>query len=87
MIGNNKIEVTELPIKKWTEDFDANQERKAKEAEERAGDLLYDPQLVNKIKETFIIEIKESVVLNLLLVVIQDLFITIVVSNIYRQWK
>ena len=45
------IEEAKNKSKKWTEDFDANQERKAKEAEERAGALLNDPQLVNKIKD------------------------------------
>ena len=45
------IEIAKNKSKKWTEDFDATRERLANEAEERAGDLLYDPQLVNKIKD------------------------------------
>ena len=45
------IEIAKNESKKWTEDFDATRERLANEAEERAGDLLYDPQLVNKIKD------------------------------------
>ena len=45
------IEIAKNKSKKWTEDFDATRERLANEAEERAGALLHDPQLVNKIKD------------------------------------